>query len=88
MNITTRNHLSTIENFIKAQMDGEQPPPAGTAAEGSLSDAIQDIQANHSAPDVLSTLGLLALGTVIDRMRSSITAQETLIRFIAPGDRS
>lgn len=88
MNTTTRNHLATIENFIKAQMDGEQPPPAGTAAETALCAAIEDIQSNHSTPDVLSTLGLLALGSVIDRMRSSIKAQETLIRFIAPGDRS
>jgi len=76
----------TLIDFISRQMDGEQAPPAGTAEEQRIADAVRAIQRRASDKELIN-LGLKAMGIVIDRMRSGIAAQDALMRFVAPGDR-
>ncbi|KRC11508.1 hypothetical protein ASE11_19055 [Hydrogenophaga sp. Root209] len=76
----------TLIDFISSQMDGDQAPPAGTADEQRIADAIRAIQKRASDKELIN-LGLKAMGTVIARMSSSIAAQGALMKFIAPGDR-
>lgn len=80
-------HIETLVDFIARQMDGEQVPPTGSIALGRLASAISAMQ-TKATPDELQTLGLRAIGVVIDRARSSIAAEETLRNFIQPGDRA
>ncbi len=74
----------TLIDFLTRQMDGEQPPPTGSAAERLISSAIEAIHKDAS-DRTLNTLALRTIGVLIDRMRSSIAAEITLRNFIQPG---
>ncbi len=78
-------NVETLIAFIHAQMDGEQPPPLGSAAFNQLTAAFGAFQKSASDDD-LRTLAHRTLGTIIDRMCSNIEAQKALRAFIQPGD--
>jgi len=80
-----KTHIDTITNFIASQMDGEPVPCHNSNALNQLSEAIRAIQTDAS-DNTLQTLGLMALGAVIARVRSNIVAEQTLQTFIRGGD--
>ncbi len=77
----------TLIDFLTRQMDGEQPPPTGSAAERLIASAIEAIHKDAS-DEILGQLALRTVGLVIDRMRSNIAAEITLRNFIQPGGRA
>lgn len=82
----TTTHTDTIINFLTAQMDGEQVPPAGSAAFEKISAAIG---ASHQSSDKdLQLLALRTIGAAIARVQGSIAAERALHEFIQPGSRS
>ena len=84
--MTTPTHIDTLINFLAAQMDGEQVPPAGTAAFEQISAAIG---ASHQSSDKdLQVFALRVVGAVIARVQGSIAAERALHEFIQPGSRS
>lgn len=76
--------IRAVIGFVKGQMAGETPPATGSAAEQTLSEAVGRLL-RHKNPQELEWLGLLAVQTVIEHMRSSIAASSTLQRFIRGG---
>lgn len=79
-----QTHIETIADFLTRQMDGEQVPPHNSAALDRLSEAIAAIQ--KAGDNDLQILALRIVGTVIDRTRSGIGAQQTLESFIRGGN--
>lgn len=76
-----KKHIDEIVSFVAAQMDGQQPPPAGSADLKRLGEAVAAIQARPT-DKMLNFLALGVLGAVIDRVGSNIAAQRTLQSFI------
>ncbi len=81
-----QNHIDTITKFIASQMDGESVPCHNSKALQQLSEAVEAIHKDASG-NTLQTLGLAALGAVIARVRSNISAEQALHTFIRGGDR-
>lgn len=84
--MTNSKHIDNIINFLAAQMDGEQVPPAGNAAFNQIAAAVGALQ--KSADKDLQVLALRTIGAVISRVQSSIAAEQALREFIQPGSRS
>lgn len=84
--MTNSTHIDTIINFLAAQMDGEQVPPAGSAAFDQVSAAVGT--SLKSSDKDLQVLALRAVGAVIARVQGSIAAERALHEFIQPGSRS
>lgn len=79
-----KTHIETVAAFIAEQMDGGVVPPHNSAALERLSAAIAAIQ--KAGDNDLQILALRIVGTVIDRARSGIGAEQTLQSFIRGGD--
>lgn len=79
-----KTHIETITKFIADQMDGGTVPCSGSDALHQLSEAVEAIQKSTN-DTALQSLGLKALGAVINRVRSNIAAERTLHAFIRPG---
>jgi len=77
-------NIETLIAFVDSQMDGEQPPPSGSAAFKAIELAVGNIQQAASDAE-LHVLALKTIGLVIDRMRGSIAAEIALREFIQPG---
>lgn len=85
MNTSTNQAINTIVEFITHQMDGDRPPPSGSADLMALEQAIEAIH-EHATELNLQELGLRAVGTVIDRVRSNLKAEQTLRNYLTGGD--
>lgn len=81
MNITEA--ITTIAEFARAQMDGQQVPPAESREVEKLRQAIGI--AINGTPAQMQQLGHRLLGEVIARVQGSIAAEQTLRNFITRG---
>ncbi|TSD59863.1 hypothetical protein FFI97_006010 [Variovorax sp. KBS0712] len=85
--MTTNPNIDALIDFLTRQMDGDQPPPTGSAEEREIAAAIEAIHKNAS-DQILGQLALRTVGLVIDRMRSGIASEIALRNFIQPGGRA
>lgn len=85
--MTTQTPTDILIDFLTRQMDGEQPPPTGSAAEREIAGAIAAIHKDAS-DRTLNNLALRTVGALIDRMRSGIASEIALRNFIQPGGRA
>ncbi|MDW5441979.1 hypothetical protein [Polaromonas sp. SM01] len=79
----TKN-IDTLISFVASQMDGEQVPPASSAAFNQISEAVGAVQ--RGSDKELQALGLRVMGAIIDRVRANIAAEKALHTFITGGD--
>lgn len=81
--MNTTEAITTIAEFARAQMDGQQVPPAESREVEKLRQAIGI--AINGTPAQMQQLGHRLLGEVIARVQGSIAAEQTLRNFITRG---
>lgn len=81
--MNTTEAITTIAEFTRAQMDGQQVPPAESQEIEKLRQAIGI--AIKGTPAQMQQLGHRLLGEVIARVQGSIAAEQTLRNFITRG---
>lgn len=82
--MTTNPNIQIITSLARDLMDGQQPPPAGPKLQ-ALEKAVRELL-KHDSVTEFELLGRVLLGTVIDRIDSTLKAQATLERFIRGAD--
>lgn len=80
-----QNHIDTITNFIVSQMDGESVPCHNSEAFIQLSKALDAIR-DDASDKTFKMMGLKTLVAVLDRVKSNLGAEKTLLKFIAGGN--
>lgn len=81
--MNTIEAITTIAEFTRAQMDGQQVPPAESQEFEKLKQAIGI--AIKGSPAQMQELGHRLLGEVIARVQGSIAAEQTLRNLTARG---
>ncbi len=81
--MNTDQSILVIKDFVASQMDGQPIPPAASPEAEKLQKAVAAIL--RSTPCEHGRLGLQLLDVIINRVRSSISAEIALTNAVSGG---